>query len=165
MTKQEMQEHLKALGIKKSFRPYAEMESGVFMLETRKPVQIVDGLLRGNEIYLQGKIFRIWTSRKRLVHDLAKRHGLKARLLDGEAELWVPAELADELLPRFGAKIKHTRHISPERRLAMVDKMRSLVSKHAKEGTSSVLNCTGRVRWPEQARNPQKYAFIAARGR
>ncbi|HOX23860.1 MAG TPA: hypothetical protein PLL10_10365, partial [Elusimicrobiales bacterium] len=100
----------------------------------------------GSEICLQGKLFRVWTARKRLAHDLAKRHGLKVRLLDGEAELWVPAELADELLPKFGAKIKHTRHISPERRLAMADKMRFFVSKHAKEGISGALNCPGRGR-------------------
>lgn len=106
MTKQEMQEHLKTLDMLKAFKPYAEPESGAFMLETRKPAQIVNGLLRGCGICLQGKLFRVWTPRKRQAHILAKQHNLRVRLLDGEAEIWVPAELADELLPLFGAKVK-----------------------------------------------------------
>ncbi|MDD2772295.1 MAG: hypothetical protein PHP45_01205 [Elusimicrobiales bacterium] len=124
MTKQEMQKHLKALGLKKSFKPYAEPESSAFMLETRKPAQIVDGLLRGSEICLQGKLFRVWTSRKRLAHDFAKQHGLKVRLLDGEAELWVPSELADVLLSLFGAKVKKVCAMSQEQRQALCAKMR-----------------------------------------
>ena len=136
MTKQEMQEYLKTLGLKKTFRPYSEAEGGAFMLQTRKPAQIIDGFLRGSEICLQGKLFRVWTPRKRLAHDIARRHTLTARLLDGEAELWIPVELADELLPKLGAKITHHRNISPERRLAMADKMRFLIQKHGKEGTS-----------------------------
>ena len=146
MTKQEMSEHLKALGIKKSFKSYAELEIGTLMLETRKPTQILDSFLRGSEICLQEKLFRVWTARKRLANTLAKQHNLRVRLLDGEAELCVPVELADELLPKFGAKIKHARNISPERRLAMAAKMRFLVSKHAKEGTSGISNCAGMVR-------------------
>jgi len=124
MTKQEMLERLQALGIKKSFRPYAEMETGAFMLETQKPPQIVDGLLRGSEIVLQGKLFRVWTPRKRLAHMLATQHNLRVRLLDGEAELWVPAELADELLQKFGAKVKKSCAMSQEQREARCAKMR-----------------------------------------
>jgi hypothetical protein len=136
MTKQEMQELLKSLGVKKTFKPYAEPETGALLIQVKKPAQIIDGLLRGSEICLQGKLFRVWTPRKRLAHDIAFRHGLKARLLDSEAELWIPVELADELLPKLGAKITHHRNISPERRLAMADKMRFLIQKHGKEGTS-----------------------------
>ena len=148
MTKQEMAGQLQTLGLKKSFKPYSEPETGTLMLATRYPAQIVDGLLRGNEICLQGKLFRVWTARKRLAHDLAKQHSLKVRLLDGETELWIPAELADELLPKFGAKIKHARHLSPERRLAMADKMRFLSQKHSKPGTSGALNCPARGSYP-----------------
>jgi len=124
MIKQEMLEYLKTLGIKKSFKPYAEPETGAFMLETRNPAQIVDGLLRGSEICLQGKLFRVWTAGKRLANTLAKQHNLRVRLLDGEAELWVSAELADELLPKFGTKIRKACFLSQEQRQARCAKMR-----------------------------------------
>ena len=146
MTKHEMLEHLTTLGVKKSFKPYSESETGACMLETRKPAQISDGLVRGSEICLQGKLFRVWTPRKRLAHTLAKQHNLRVRLLDGEAELYVPPELADELLPKFGAKINHTRNLSAKTRLARSAGMHYLNKKHSKAGTSGVLNCAGMVR-------------------
>ncbi|MFA5161536.1 MAG: hypothetical protein WC421_04765 [Elusimicrobiales bacterium] len=124
MTKQEMQEHLKTLGLKKTFKPYAEPETGTLMLATRHPAQIVDGLLRGIEICLQGKLFRVWTARKRLANTLAKQHNLRVRLLDREAELWVPVELADALFSRFGAKIKKACSMSQEQLQAHCAKMR-----------------------------------------
>lgn len=140
MAQQEMQERLQSLGLRKSFKTYAEPETGALMIVTRKPARIIDGLLHGSEICLQDKLFRVWTPRKRLAHDIAKQHGLKVRLLDGEAELWVTPELADELLPRFGAKVKQCRAISPERRLALSARMRSLAQKHGKNGTSGARN-------------------------
>jgi len=141
MTKQEMAEQLQTLGLKKSFKPYAEPEADTIMLATKHPAQIVDGLLRGDEICLQGKRFRVWTARKRLAHDLAKQHGLKVRLLDGEAELWIPAELADELLPKFGARNhKASRELSPAQ--LNVLKMHSFARNTRQNDTSSALNCS-----------------------
>ena len=111
MRKDNVADYLKQLGLKKQFKPYMEAETGVIMLETRKPVRIVNGLLKGCEISLGADgIFCVWTQRKRLANDIAKRYGLRnglrIRLLDGEAELNIPASLADELLPKFGAKVK-----------------------------------------------------------
>lgn len=145
MTKQEMLEHLRALGVLKAFKPYAEPENGASMIETRKPAQIVDGLLRGSEICLQGKLFRVWTSRKRLAHDLATQYNLKVRLLDGEAELWVSAELADELLPKFGARTRKSgRELSRAQLNAL--KMHSFARNTRQNGTSGVPNCPARGR-------------------
>lgn len=103
---------LQLLGLKKAFKPYIEQETGAVLLRTRKAAQIVDGELSGSEIVFDGSEFRVWTGKKRLAHALAKLHSLKVRLLDGEAELIVPASLADELLPRLGAKVART--VSPE---------------------------------------------------
>ena len=145
MTKQEMREHLKTLGLTKIFKPYSESETGAFMLETRKPAQIVDGLLCGSEICLQGKLFRVWTARKRLAHEVAKQHRLKVRLLDGEAELWVSAELADELLPKFGGKTrKSDRELSQAQLNAL--KMHSFARNRRQNGTSGIPNCPARGR-------------------
>lgn len=145
MTKQEMQEHLKTLGVLKAFKPYAEPETSALMLETRKPVQIVAGLLRGSEICLQGKLFRVWTERKRLANTLAKQHNLHVRLLDSEAELWVPAELADTLLPKFGARTrKADRELSQAQLNAL--KMHSFARNRRQNGTSGIPNCPARGR-------------------
>ena len=140
-TKQEMLERLKALGLKKSFKPYTEAETGALLLQVRKPAQIVEGLLKGSEICLQGKLFRVWTPRKQVVRALAKQHGLSAQLLDGEAVLWIPAELADEILPKFGAKVKKACNLTPEERLAQTARMRLARQNSLKKGTASTLNC------------------------
>ena len=145
MNSNEMRECLKSLGLGKHFRPYAEPETGRLMLETRKPDRIVDGCLRGGEIGLEaGDLFRSWTPRKRLVNELAKRHSVKARLLDGEAELWIPSALADELLPKLGAKLKKTCTLTPEQREAARTRMRLLHSKQDIQGTSGVPNHPGK---------------------
>jgi hypothetical protein len=41
----------------------------------------------------------------------------------------VPPELADELLPKFGAKVK--RSLSPEQRLAMKQRLQAAKNLHA----------------------------------
>jgi len=139
MAQQEMQERLQSLVLKKSFKTYAEPETGALMIVTRKPARIIDGLLHGSEICLQDKLFRVWTSRKRLAHAIAKQHGLKARLLDGEAELWVPAELADTLLPKFGARIRKSgRELSQAQLNAL--KAHSFARNTRQNGTSGARN-------------------------
>jgi len=131
MNTKEMQEKLRSLGLAKNFRPYAEQETSALMLATRKPVQIVGGLLKGCEIVLEGGLFRVWTGRKRLAHELAQRHGLRVRLLDGEAELWVPAALADELLPKFGAKVKRICDMTTAQRKNFAAKMLAIKQNSA----------------------------------
>ena len=101
---EEVPEHFKQLGLRKTYRPCPEHESGATLLRVRRPAQLVDGRLQGSEIDLyDSDTFRVWTHRRMKAKALAIRHGLKVRLLDGEAELFVPAALADMILPAFGA--------------------------------------------------------------
>lgn len=104
MSLDEVQAHFKQLGLRRAYRAYQEPESRAILIRTRRPAQIVDGQLHGSEIDLyDASTFRVWTSRKKMARALAARCGLRVRLLDGEAELFVPASLADALLPAFGA--------------------------------------------------------------
>jgi hypothetical protein len=104
---EEVPEHFKRLGLRKIYRPCQEPESGAILLRVRRPAQIEDGRLQGSEIDLyDADTFRVWTCRRMKAKAMAVRHGLKVRLLDGEAELFVPAALADTILPAFGAKTK-----------------------------------------------------------
>ena len=112
-TIEEAQEHFRRLGLRKAYRPYQEPETGAILLKVRRPAQIVDGHLQGSEIDLfDSSTFRVWTPRKKKAKALAQRYGLRVRLLDGEAELFIPAELADTVLPVFGAKTR--RELSAE---------------------------------------------------
>lgn len=107
MTIEEAQEHFRRLGLRKAYRPYQEPETGVILLKVRRPAQIVDGRLQGSEIDLyEPSTFRVWTGRKKKAKAIAQRCGLRARLMDGEAELFVSAALADTVLPAFGAKTR-----------------------------------------------------------
>ena len=112
MSYEPLHAQLKALGLKKTYFPRPQGEKDTLILETRKPAKIVGGYLEGCDIDLwdpkQG-IFRVWTNRKKKSLALARQYDLKVRPMDGEAELYVPAALADALLPAFGAKIKHKR--------------------------------------------------------
>jgi len=109
----EIQEQFKRLGLRKAYRPYVEQESGRILLKVRRPAQIVDGHLHGSEIDLYtAETFRVWTSKKKKAKTLAQKHGLQVRLLDGEAELFVPAALADAILSVFGAKTR--RELTPQ---------------------------------------------------
>jgi len=112
-TKKQLREKLKTMGVKKQFKPYREPESEAVLLLVRHSALITDGLLVGSEIDVYtAAIFRIWTCRKQKAKAYAQRYALPVRLLDGEVELLVPAILADEILPKFGAKVK--RMLSPE---------------------------------------------------
>ena len=106
-SKKHLREKIRTMGVKKEFKPFREPESGAVMLQVRNPTRIMDGLLVGPEIDIYDKsTFRIWTGRKQKAKAYAQRYKLTVRLLDGEAELFVPAHLADEVLPKFGAKVK-----------------------------------------------------------
>ena len=120
---EEAQEHLKRLGLRKTYFPYRETESEAVVLKVRRPAQIVDGRLRGLEIDLfDASTFRIWTPSKRKAKAMALRYGLRVRLLDGEAELFVSAELADAVLPAFGARTR--RELSQEQLEAARSRMK-----------------------------------------
>lgn len=143
MTQAEATALLRAAGVMKPFRPHIEPETGAVLLRTRRAAQIIEGRLSGSEIVLSGSDFKAWTSQKRKAKTLANRHGLKVRLLDSEAELTVPARLADELLPLLGAKVART--VTPEvaeRSRAVLQSLReaanasNLEPRPAQEGTS-----------------------------
>ena len=113
MTKEEMLATLKARGLKKRFKPQWEHESETILLETKRPATIQDGKVNGSEISVyDASCFCVWTSQKQKAKKYAMIHNLKVRLLDGEAELYVPNDLADDLLPKFRAKTR--RVLSPE---------------------------------------------------
>lgn len=119
----EVLEHLSSCGVVSRFKPRIELETGDILLECRKPAKIVEGALHGTEIaiYDLGRMFQVWTSHKSRGMAIAQSFGLRIRLLDGECEVFVPYALADELLPRFGAKVK--RRMS-EKQKAVLDSAR-----------------------------------------
>jgi hypothetical protein len=111
----EMIAKLRAMGLKRAYKPYQEDENDTILLQCRKPATIVDGLLRGAEIDVyDDHTVRVWTHKRRTVQNIAKANGFKARLLTGEAELYLPAARADEFLYGLGAKVKRTRVLTPE---------------------------------------------------
>ncbi len=111
----QLQEQLKALGLKARFKPYQETESRALCLTARRPAEIVAGKLAGAMFDLfDCATFRIWTAQTKKARAAAARYGLRLRLMDGECELFIPAILADEILPKFGAKVR--RALSEEQR-------------------------------------------------
>lgn len=104
----DLEEQLKKYGLKKRFRPYLEVESRTLMIETTK-YEIKDGYLRGTEIARSENGWCVWTDKTKLAKTYATQLNLKHRVLTGEAIIWVPDELADQLLPRFGARVKTSR--------------------------------------------------------
>lgn len=120
LTQQEMSARISAMGLKRSYRPVndpsnTEREAGneIILLETRK-FEIKDGVLKGSQIDVyDSSTVRVWTHKKKKAAAVARAVGCKVRLLDGEAELYLPAARADEFLHAFGAKVK--RPISQER--------------------------------------------------
>jgi hypothetical protein len=116
-SREEVVEMLKSWGVTKRFKPYRDLESDAvrWLLLVRRPARIVaGGELDGTEIYVDEaeKCLRVWTSQKRLAREMAVDFGLKVRMWDAEAEVWVGPAVAGAVLPRFGAKVK--REMSPE---------------------------------------------------
>lgn len=108
MTIEEMQKFMQGIGVKKQFFYSWEYETEAIMVKTRRPAIVSGGYLTGcNIVFLtKQQEFDVWTSQKNKAKAYAKTHGLKVRLLDGEAILWVPPAKADEILPKFGANVK-----------------------------------------------------------
>lgn len=104
---------LKSWGVAKEFKPYRDpnCEPLRWLLLNRRPAQIVGGCLSGTDIYVDefDRCFRVWTSQKKLAREIAGEYGLRVRLYDGEAEVWVTPVVADRVLPRFGAKTRQER--------------------------------------------------------
>ena len=106
MLKEGMQGKLKSMGLKKTYFPIWDCELGVIYLKTKRRAEIVDGYLVGSDIDLyDNQTFRVWTNRWLKCRQLSEHYKLKCNLLDGEAELYIPIELADTLLPIW-ARVK-----------------------------------------------------------
>ncbi len=139
MTKEQMTQAILEMGVKSRFKPYwiGEGAMGTIFLEVRKTATIQDGIMSGSEIDVYDpKSFRVWTSRKIKAVALAKAHNLKIRLFDKEAEIIVPATLADAILPGLGAKIKRTMSEAQKATLAKGAKLFKFRAQHA-SGTHS----------------------------
>lgn len=140
MTISEAASELAALGIRRGFRPSIEPETGAMLLATKTPAQIVAGGLVGCEIVRVPSGFLVWTSQDRKARKLAGRYGLRVRCFDGEAELTIPPELADEVLPKLGAKVG--RELSEDQRQALRERLakarnkRNSVPKPTEERTN-----------------------------
>jgi hypothetical protein len=119
MNRDEVVAVLKSWGVSKPFKVYRSEEGTRWNVLVKKPAEWVDGYFSGSDILIDfdRKCFRVWTASRQRARALASEHGLRVDLLDGEAELWVPGSLADELLPRFGARIK--RENSPGQKAAL----------------------------------------------
>lgn len=140
MTIEEMHGVLKGLGIKKAFKPQWENETGAIIIQTKKPATTNGGDLVGTSIALQAGyrkegLFNVWTNQKKRANTYAKANKLKITLFDGEAELWIPADKADQLLPVFGAKIK--RHLS-EAQKAVLQKLAGYQNKKVKAPAETI---------------------------
>jgi len=106
-TTEELTERLRGMGCKNIFKPIQESESGAVLLQVRRPADIVGGRLVGSGIDIYNpSTFRVWTPHTKKAKACAARYGLRIRLVDGECELFIPAHLADKLLPEFGAMVK-----------------------------------------------------------
>lgn len=111
----EMGAVLKQMGLKRAYKPYAEGENGHWkiLLHTRRPVKITKGVMSGVEVdTYDPQTVRVWTNQKQKANAVAKANGFKVRLLDFEAELYVPGDRADEFLHGLGARVK--KQLSPE---------------------------------------------------
>lgn len=122
----DMCEHLNGLGLTRRYKPFndpsnVEREKGteIIALECRRPAAIVGGAMNGSsvEVY-DGHTVRVWTSKKAKAMRIARENGFRVRLLDGEAELFIPTNRADEFLHGLGAKVRTTRAMTPEQRAA-----------------------------------------------
>ena len=109
---EEIKTLIAGFGIKKQFKPYEEPETGDILLHTRKKAAINDhGDLSGSEIDLWDTklgVFRVWTAQTKKARRFATEHNLTMDELTRECHLYVPARLADNILPQFGAKVKRT---------------------------------------------------------
>lgn len=117
INQERMTQILALMGTKSRFKPYCD--DGFIMLRTKRPVEIKDGVMSGSEIFTyDSKSFKVWTSQKKKANRIAVGHGLEIKLLDGEAEVMVPVDKADELLPMLGAKVKRVASPAQEAVLA-----------------------------------------------
>lgn len=137
LTKAEMVEILKQMGVKQNYRPYQsdEEDSGTIHLQTRKPAKIVDGYLEGHDVTVyDNQTFLVRSHRVNKVTRLAVAYNLKFQKLDGEALLYVPVALADVVFPAFNVKVR--RILSPEQKKVRTQILATARETVAKKGAT-----------------------------
>ena len=154
MTTDEIKSKMLEIGVKKRFQYYQEAESWVILIRTKKPITLVDGEIDGCAISWQSdrRVFSVWTNKVKRVNAISEQYKIKRRHYNGEAELFVPPMLADEILPKFGARVK--REMSQKQReaaklgLAKARSFRFLPKKLPGEGGISDLESQDRGNTP-----------------
>jgi len=132
LSKEMMLNTIAAMGLKKRYQPYQDnIETEVILLTCRKPATIDSaGDMNGSEIDIYNPTtIRVWTSQLKKANKLAKDKGFRIRVLDGEAELFVPADRADEFLHGLGAKAR--KQTSPEARAVMSRRCQAMRAENA----------------------------------
>ena len=141
MTIDEMKDYLKSLGLKRKYYPYqenTEKELPVILLKSRRPLRFKDGIMSGVEADVwDAQTIRVWTSRKAKANAIANANGFRIKLLDHEAELFIPVDKADQFLHGLGiAVVPNRKPLSEERKKALRERLstarnaRSLRSGH-----------------------------------
>lgn len=100
---------LKTAGLKRNYKPFQDGDGVAILLEVRRPAVLSDGVMKGTEIDVLPGFVRVWTSQKKKAQAIATANRFRVRLYDGEAELYLPIEVADHYLHGLGAKIKSSR--------------------------------------------------------
>ena len=130
MVKAEIMARLAAVGAKKKYKILSVDEGNQIILVTRKPATITDGVMTGCEIaFMPDGIFNVWTSQKNKAMAWARRLKIPLNGFDGEAEMLVPGNLADEVLPAFGAKVKRVLSVLALEKLKLAWESRNRVGK------------------------------------
>lgn len=146
LTIAEMTAKLKELGLARRYKPVNDPANidraagrEVILLEVRRPAKITGGEMSGAEIdiYDRGTV-RVWTAQKSKAMRVARENNFRVRLLDGEAELYIPMARADEFLHGFGAKVKTTRPLTPEQAAAVAARFaKARAAKKVVQATTS----------------------------
>ena len=133
MTKLEMREHLKTLGLSKDYRTTWDTENderGVIRFLVRGKSGVFDGKFRGTQITLSGSRLEVWTSKTQKARAFCSAHGLRLRELNAEAVFTAKASTGDSFLIEWGARIRPI--ISEARKAGMRASLASSLQK-AKE--------------------------------
>ena len=147
MAHEKLREYFRSLGVKKQYVYTTELDGTDVQIRTRKPITIIDGVVKGVEIHWDGSHFRVWMGGIRKIICYAKLYNLHYRLYTGEAELWCPPELADKILPRFYAatvrvlKITDARRRELRERMLALHKARSLARNMDSKGGVKGVTC------------------------
>jgi hypothetical protein len=140
LTKGQMLSTLKTMGLKRTYRPFNDPSNSEregtdqkILLDTRRPSKIIDGHMKGCDIDIyDGSTLRVWTSRKKKANEIARTNGFKIKNYDGEIDLFLPANRADEFLHSLGAKVRSAAPVSPELRAKRIEALTK--ARMAKKG-------------------------------